>query len=90
MSKSTKSLHIEDSLWEEIDKVKDEFNTSRSSALEYILIERRTLLKMLNSIKNIDINSNNKNDKFESNKSTNKDMDNNVLMNFGKNDIMPD
>lgn len=36
MAKSTKSLHLEDSLWDEIDKVKDEFNTSRSSALEYI------------------------------------------------------
>ncbi len=86
MAKSTKSLHLEDSLWDEIDKVKDEFNTSRSSALEYILIERRTLLNIINSS---DLAKKVSEQTKDNNEITTK-VDKNVVSKFGINDVMQD
>ena len=86
MAKSTKSLHLEDSLWDEIDKVKDEFNTSRSSALEYILIERRTLLNIINSS---DLAKKVSEQTKDNNEITTK-VDKNVVSKFVINDVMQD
>lgn len=87
MAKSTKSLHLEDSLWDEIDKVKDEFNTSRSSALEYILIERRTLLNIINSS---DLTKKVSEQTKDNNNDITTKVDKNVVSKFGSNDVMQD
>ncbi|WP_462427214.1 hypothetical protein [Fusobacterium varium] len=55
MAKTSSTVHLEDSTWEEIKEYQDKYGCSRNEAIERMFVERRVLM-------NLNYNSNKNND----------------------------
>lgn len=46
MAKTSSTVHLEDSTWQEIKDYQNKYNCSRNEAIERMFVERRLLLKI--------------------------------------------
>lgn len=56
MAKTSSTIHISDDFWKEIKEYQEKYElSSRNDAIERMLLERRTMLAVLNSNLNISV-----------------------------------